>query len=487
MPVIQYVRAPDAEDMDFGRLSATVTISTQGYVHKGVVLDALEYMSVQPRLIGNLYQLERTDIWFLRFTSMEEARYFADDNRAGFEFNGVSFAVKLLNCQCVEVRLHWVPDTWTEKFVGGIVKDWGTILKLHTARISARNQCVMELRLECTLQQVGAIPHLLEVSDGTRILVTVPKRSPLCLGCKQLGHIKFRCPNFIPNRSQWGVAPSQAPVSVQLQDEPRNAADQSFPPLEKAGRSLEGGAAARESGADRLKRNLMPNLEPIDRADSSIYALPPRGGGGALIVDRLAVGGAGNQSEPGMSALSGGAEVQSMDDDTCLMKVVDTVTADIVNIIGDSQVAPGQRTPPHVSNVKPISVIGNIYENLSRNSSPARSVRSARSVSPDDRQRQQSRTPTSNFSSLDRSHSGDRPALEIQDDRSPSPVRKIPQRPGEEPRPQRPPPPARPSRNKKIDAKRMKATPGTPVPEAHLSQLRSLSKTKAKTKNMDQS
>jgi hypothetical protein len=486
--------------MDFGKLSATVTMSTMGYVHKGTVLDAIEYMGVKPEEIGNLYQLERTDIWYLRFRTAEFAELFVDGNRRSFTYHDITFVLKLLNSQCVEVRLHWVPDIWSESFIAGLVKDWGKILGLHTGRISARNQCIIELKLECTLQQVGAIPHLMEVSDGTRILVTVPKRAPLCLGCKELGHIKFRCPNFVPNRSPWGVAPTaptpaSSSASSESRDEPRSAANQSsimdhegvpqpFPRMEPVGRTMKGGAAAKLAAA------LMPSLEPIGD-ERGVQSIPVVTGGvpAATGMDGVCVNGAGV-----------GAGYQSIDpEETVPMVVVNTAAdsaggettarvvvhtlpddfGDIDLVIGASQMPPGQPDPPphQEVNVNQIQVL-NRFDVLarSRSGSPARSrSRSlSRSLS-----HSRSRPRMNSVSSLDRSRS---PSVE----RSPSPVRKVPQQlNGDDPRrpgPQDPQRPPRPVRRVAIDAKRVKTVRGAPGEQAHLTQLRAISKTRSATK-----
>jgi hypothetical protein len=224
MPIIIQIAAPEGSQLDQHALVSTIILQTDRYVRRDVVLDVLEENCFETSLIQNLYQLERTDEWFMQLYSGDVADDFVSRYGRSIGFHSVTLVIKQLNHQSVDVRLHWVPCFYSNDFVRGFLKNWGTITDMQCRNVSARRQCIYDVKFDCTLEQAGNLPHLIEVSDGRRILVTVQKRTPMCIGCKELGHVKFACPRRYTGRSAWSVTPPTPYTTEQSQSQ---TADQS--------------------------------------------------------------------------------------------------------------------------------------------------------------------------------------------------------------------------------------------------------------------
>jgi len=137
-------------------------------------------------------------VWELTFTSIDAADYFV---QAGdFSIRDMMATVQGADNQSYRLRLHWIPyyvsnDVFVEALEAKGVKvvsaefDCATVKGLEHVRTGIRTFTV-------TTSRPAEVPHLIPFVNGheeREALVTMSGRLPLCLRCKQTGHVRQQC------------------------------------------------------------------------------------------------------------------------------------------------------------------------------------------------------------------------------------------------------------------------------------------------------
>ena len=96
----------------------------------------------------------------------------------------------------VMVRVHWLPYYLDDEVLKDSLGIHGKIVSITDERgLDGIPNGVKRVRME--IKDMGLFPHMLRCWFGGKTftgLITVPGRAPLCLRCKQVGHVRGTCP-----------------------------------------------------------------------------------------------------------------------------------------------------------------------------------------------------------------------------------------------------------------------------------------------------
>ncbi|XP_064465441.1 uncharacterized protein LOC135376952 [Ornithodoros turicata] len=102
------------------------------------------------------------------------------------------------NSNVISLKLHWLPTNVPDEVVRRALSLYGTAKEvvrekwklpgLEGVETTTRS-VVLHLKEGCTTE---SIPYQLKIMGAT-VLVSVPGKAPLCLRCKQVGHIRSQC------------------------------------------------------------------------------------------------------------------------------------------------------------------------------------------------------------------------------------------------------------------------------------------------------
>ncbi|KAH3828559.1 hypothetical protein DPMN_130540 [Dreissena polymorpha] len=110
---------------------------------------------------------------------------------------------RFLKCgkQIVHCRVHWLPAFVGDHVIAEIFDKFGTVLSIEhdTLKVGdfVTHSGVRVITLEVYNNKEDSVPHMIEFECGARALITMRGRQPLCLYCKEVGHVRMNCPNNI--------------------------------------------------------------------------------------------------------------------------------------------------------------------------------------------------------------------------------------------------------------------------------------------------
>lgn len=98
----------------------------------------------------------------------------------------------------IMIKLHWLPAFLPDDEVRNALEHYGTVQEITREkwRYPGFEEIETTTRIaELTLKTgvtVDHLPHQMQIA-GTRVLVSVPGRPPMCLKCKRIGHMRKDC------------------------------------------------------------------------------------------------------------------------------------------------------------------------------------------------------------------------------------------------------------------------------------------------------
>lgn len=150
--------------------------------------------------IASLGGFQFNHVWMITFKSAEEMAPLA--SKAEIQVKGKKCVIIDPNVQEKEIKVHWVPHNVPDGVIAHHLGRFGKVKRVvrEKWRIpglegAETNTRVVELAPR-DADALNAIPHQAKI-DGVPILIAVPGRPPLCLRCRQMGHIRRQC------RSPW--------------------------------------------------------------------------------------------------------------------------------------------------------------------------------------------------------------------------------------------------------------------------------------------
>ncbi|XP_053407132.1 uncharacterized protein LOC128559451 [Mercenaria mercenaria] len=114
-----------------------------------------------------------------------------------FEINKKKISIVACGKQIVFVRVHWLPVYATNKLVEAMLRPFGKVISVEDSSIKVDavyfKSGVRVAKMELSDIERAKLPHLLRFECGSKALLTVPGRPPLCLKCLTVGHYRNEC------------------------------------------------------------------------------------------------------------------------------------------------------------------------------------------------------------------------------------------------------------------------------------------------------
>lgn len=227
-PVIRF-EGMETNFINQSQLKLTVKLVPQEYTQcsYGDVLCILEKEGLQPEDILGMYKVSSNDSSYSIFLADEEALQSLKDKKV-IGNSRVKFNVVSMSEQVVTLRVHWLPLYYDNRLLKAIFCDYGEVLDVkmckssHARLVALNGMREVTLRTDEVLKQ--KIPHLVTFGCGQSILVTMYGRPPLCLKCREVGHLRKDCET---SRSWAAVTRQERSGVVSPVSPPRPAASES--------------------------------------------------------------------------------------------------------------------------------------------------------------------------------------------------------------------------------------------------------------------
>ena len=190
----------EANYIDHEQLDLTVKLSPLSYgtTTYDDVFRALDQAGLNPDDIGGLYKVSSTDFSYSLYVSNEDVKKRLTDLKVIGSGKG-QFGVVCLTEQTVKLKIHWLPLYYSNRLLKAIFCDYGDVLDVSMCKSSYAHVCALNGMREVLLKtdeiHKQRIPHLVKLSSGQSILITMQGRPPLCLKCNEIGHTRKDCPN----------------------------------------------------------------------------------------------------------------------------------------------------------------------------------------------------------------------------------------------------------------------------------------------------
>lgn len=196
-PIIRF-EGQESNFINEKQLNLTVRLSPQSWVSSSYldVLNILEEEGLKAEDILGLYKVSASDSNYSLFLSNEDALNFLKEKKV-IGNSRLKFNVVGLTEQVVSLRIHWLPLFYDNRLLKAIFCDYGEVIDVRLCKSSHAKLCALNgmrevlLKTDEILKQ--KIPHMVNFGSGQSILVTMSGRPPLCLKCREVGHVRRDC------------------------------------------------------------------------------------------------------------------------------------------------------------------------------------------------------------------------------------------------------------------------------------------------------
>ncbi|ESO95397.1 hypothetical protein LOTGIDRAFT_160535 [Lottia gigantea] len=153
--------------------------------------------------IEALWKLDRTEEWFVTVSKQEFVEKLLAVKQ--IKMNEVTFSFTDADKRIMNIRAHWIPPYVSNNFIEKVFAEYGNVINVVEEQYGARHTLcgtksgLRRISLECSPEQYGSVPHIINI-DGVRpfrMLLACTDRPPLCLHCRNVGHMARECPSKI--------------------------------------------------------------------------------------------------------------------------------------------------------------------------------------------------------------------------------------------------------------------------------------------------
>ena len=111
---------------------------------------------------------------------------------------GKTYPVISISKQTVEFRVHWLPSYIKDTFVEDFFSHYGKVTSVTRDAVvftpdDTKRTGVRRVMIETDELRKRTIPYVVSFAGGYSALITMAGRPPLCLRCRQIGHLRKDC------------------------------------------------------------------------------------------------------------------------------------------------------------------------------------------------------------------------------------------------------------------------------------------------------
>lgn len=148
--------------------------------------------------VSDISDIWKSDFsWNVTVTSQEAARILSEIGT--IRYKDIDVKLECFSKQNIKIKIHWLPPYVKDDFLRayfaryGIVKSVEREARVISAEATKRSGTRI-VSLVTDRDKASEIPHLNTFEGGITMLITITGRAPLCLKCRNLGHVRKDCP-----------------------------------------------------------------------------------------------------------------------------------------------------------------------------------------------------------------------------------------------------------------------------------------------------
>lgn len=148
--------------------------------------------------VSDISDIWKSDFsWNVTVTSPEAAKILCDVDILSYK--NIDVRLECFNQQNIKVKVHWLPPYVKDEFLRSYFSRYGLVksVEREASVISAeatKRSGIRTVTIVTDRDKASEIPHLHSFDGGITMLLTIGGRLPLCLRCRNLGHVRKDCP-----------------------------------------------------------------------------------------------------------------------------------------------------------------------------------------------------------------------------------------------------------------------------------------------------
>ncbi|KAL3865834.1 hypothetical protein ACJMK2_043184, partial [Sinanodonta woodiana] len=191
------------------------TLRVKGRLSREDAIKRLTHAGVNPSDIVGMYREGENSPWSVVLKTRDHAEKVNADG------------IKYIANFTIDLRIHWLPLYIKDEIIVQVLSPFGKVLDI------TRQQTILDkdtvtyngtrlVKFQTTEFECKDIPHI--ISLGTcGMLITMKGRPPVCLKCRQLGHLRKDCPEKTTTYASVAKKPQPPKPTVVVPDTPNTS------------------------------------------------------------------------------------------------------------------------------------------------------------------------------------------------------------------------------------------------------------------------
>ncbi|KAL3877994.1 hypothetical protein ACJMK2_035635 [Sinanodonta woodiana] len=162
------------------------TLRVEGRISREEALRRLNHAGIATKDIEGMYREGENSPW--------NAVLFTKEQAYGVQAEGIKYLAKMV----VDLRVHWLPLYISDDIIKEVLSPFVKVLDITRDKTVLDKDVVTFngtrlVKLQTTEFDSRNIPHIVSLGQ-CRMLITMKDRAPICLKCRQSGHLRKDCP-----------------------------------------------------------------------------------------------------------------------------------------------------------------------------------------------------------------------------------------------------------------------------------------------------
>ncbi|KAL3890680.1 hypothetical protein ACJMK2_002961 [Sinanodonta woodiana] len=162
------------------------TVRVEGRISREEALKRLHHVGITTRDIEGMYREGENSPW--------NAVLHSKDQASNITAEGIKYLAKMI----IDRRVHWLPLYIHDDIIQEVLAPFGKVLEVTRDKtLLDKDTLTLNgtriVKLETTEFDMKNIPHIVSLGQ-CGLLITMKGRPPICLRCRQSGHLRKDCP-----------------------------------------------------------------------------------------------------------------------------------------------------------------------------------------------------------------------------------------------------------------------------------------------------
>ncbi|KAL3856798.1 hypothetical protein ACJMK2_011515 [Sinanodonta woodiana] len=161
------------------------TVRVEGRISREEALKRLHHVGITTRDIEGMYREGENSPW--------NAVLHSKDQASNITAEGIKYLAKMI----IDLRVHWLPLYIHDDIIQEVLAPFGKVLEVTRDKtLLDKDTLTLNgtriVKLETTEFDMKNIPHIVSLGQ-CGLLITMKGRPPICLRCRQSGHLRKDC------------------------------------------------------------------------------------------------------------------------------------------------------------------------------------------------------------------------------------------------------------------------------------------------------